>query len=379
MQRISITNPQNIIDGTAKKYYFKLRNTGGPKGDKGDKGDTGPQGPQGPAGQDGATGATGPAGPQGEPGPQGIQGPQGERGIQGPAGTDGIDGFSPTATVVRTQNGATITITDADGTTTADIYDGSVTDIPIASADVLGAIKVGSNLSITEDGTLSADAQQVTLYSTSGQNTDGAMTQKATTDALALKADSSSLATVATSGDYNDLSNLPTIPTVYNGTLTIQQNGTTVGTFTANQSGNTTVSLAGGIYADDPTAPANPNAWITPSDIDWSAFTDSSTYFTIGSLLIQFGTEDFGDQSYSSGFWGSTNRSANQNLYVTFPKAFSAKPYYVGIQPVGSTQMAIAGSANDTATRSRDFAVLVPSAQTGTLSTKVQWIAIGPA
>lgn len=128
--------------------------------------------------------------------------------------------------------------------------------------------------------------------------------------------------------------------------------------------------------------PALGTATVTSTNIDWSTFTDGSTYFTIGSLLIQFGTEDFGNQSYSSGFWGSTNRSANQSLHITFPKAFSAKPYYVGIQPVGSTQMAIAyaaGSTDDSATKSRDFAVLVPSSQTGTLSTKVQWIAIGPA
>ena len=36
------------------------------------------------------------------------------------------------------------------------------------------------------------------------------------------------------------------VPTVNNGTLTIQQNGVTVGTFTANQSGNTTVNITGG-------------------------------------------------------------------------------------------------------------------------------------
>lgn len=63
------------------------------------------------------------------------------------------------------------------------------------------------------------------------------------------KADSSSLATVATSGSYADLSNKPTIPTVSDGTLTIQQNGTTVGTFTANQSSATTVSLTDTTYS----------------------------------------------------------------------------------------------------------------------------------
>lgn len=46
------------------------------------------------------------------------------------------------------------------------------------------------------------------------------------------------------SGSYNDLSNKPTIPTVNNGTLTIQKNGTTVATFTANQSGNSTANIA---------------------------------------------------------------------------------------------------------------------------------------
>ena len=48
------------------------------------------------------------------------------------------------------------------------------------------------------------------------------------------------------SGSYNDLTDKPTIPTVNNGTLTIKQNGTTVGTFSANQSGNTEVDITGG-------------------------------------------------------------------------------------------------------------------------------------
>ena len=53
----------------------------------------------------------------------------------------------------------------------------------------------------------------------------------------------SGLSTVATSGSYNDLSNKPTIPTVNNGTLTIQKNGTKVRTFTANQSTNVTANI----------------------------------------------------------------------------------------------------------------------------------------
>lgn len=75
------------------------------------------------------------------------------------------------------------------------------------------------------------------------------------------------LATVAFTGDYNDLinrpaflqlqsdwnqtdtdapdyiKNKPTIPTVNDATLTIQKNGTALGTFTANSSTNTTVNV----------------------------------------------------------------------------------------------------------------------------------------
>ena len=43
--------------------------------------------------------------------------------------------------------------------------------------------------------------------------------------------------------DYNSLTDPPTIPTVNNATITIQQNGATKGTFTLNQSGNATISL----------------------------------------------------------------------------------------------------------------------------------------
>lgn len=57
------------------------------------------------------------------------------------------------------------------------------------------------------------------------------------------KANSADLATVATTGDYGDLLNAPTIPTVNNATLTIQKNGTDVATFTANASSNVTANL----------------------------------------------------------------------------------------------------------------------------------------
>lgn len=63
------------------------------------------------------------------------------------------------------------------------------------------------------------------------------------------KADTSSLATVATSGAYSDLTGTPTIPTVNDATLTITQNGTSAGTFTANASSNATIALTDTTYS----------------------------------------------------------------------------------------------------------------------------------
>lgn len=60
---------------------------------------------------------------------------------------------------------------------------------------------------------------------------------------LSTKANSTDLASVATSGSYSDLTNKPTIPTVNNATLTIQKNGSTVATFTANSSTSTTANI----------------------------------------------------------------------------------------------------------------------------------------
>ena len=76
-------------------------------------------------------------------------------------------------------------------------------------------------------------------YTSKGINLDGMMTT-ITGFVNKLKG---ALSTVAFSGSYNDLSNKPTISTVNDGTLTIQRNGTTVDTFTANSSSNKTVNI----------------------------------------------------------------------------------------------------------------------------------------
>ena len=82
------------------------------------------------------------------------------------------------------------------------------------------------------------------------------------------------LAKVATTGSYNDLSNKPTIPTVYDDTLTIKQNGTTVQIFSANQSGNVIADITFHLYEHNIyLSCSNTTSTVAPSRAD--------IYFTI--------------------------------------------------------------------------------------------------
>ncbi|MCM1234798.1 MAG: hypothetical protein NC489_32245, partial [Ruminococcus flavefaciens] len=69
------------------------------------------------------------------------------------------------------------------------------------------------------------------------------------------------------------IKNKPTIPTVNNGTLTIQKNGTNVQTFTANQSGNATANITVPTKTSELT---NDSGYKTTDNNTWKANTSSS-------------------------------------------------------------------------------------------------------
>ena len=113
------------------------------------------------------------------------------------------------------------------------------------------------------------------------------------------------------SGNYNDLSHLPTIPAAANnGTLTIQKNGTTVQTFTANQSSSVTanitvptkasdvnaLSLDGGTINKSKTIKMDASANSDGANLKWGTVNHKNPYigyasdqvdgtFVVGSLL----------------------------------------------------------------------------------------------
>lgn len=149
-----------------------------------------------------------------------LKGADGRNGIDGINGTNGKDGKTPvkgvdyftTAEINEIEEGAAAKVDLSNYAKTADLStvatSGSYNDLsdkpsipepyelPVASATALGGVKVGSGLSIT-NGVLSA---------TGGGTADSVDWSKIQ--------NKPNFANVATSGDYNDLSNKPTIPSV---------------------------------------------------------------------------------------------------------------------------------------------------------------------
>lgn len=149
-----------------------------------------------------------------------LKGTDGRNGIDGINGTNGKDGKTPvkgvdyftTAEINEIEEGAAAKVDLSNYAKTADLStvatSGSYNDLsdkpsipepyelPVASATALGGVKVGSGLSIT-NGVLSA---------TGGGTADSVDWSKIQ--------NKPNFANVATSGDYNDLSNKPAIPSV---------------------------------------------------------------------------------------------------------------------------------------------------------------------
>ena len=164
-------------------------------------------------------------------------------------------------------------------------------------------------------------------------NDSGYQTASDVSTAIAGKVDTADLATVATSGSYNDLSNKPTIPTVNNGTLTIRQNGKTLGEFTANQSTNTTVNLTDN--SSYSTSEVKTSAtWINGKPIYKKTF--SFTLANAESTTINHGISNFG---LLIRFEGAVVQSDTKN--VPIPRTLTDTNYQVGLEGVTTTSFEI--------------------------------------
>lgn len=133
--------------------------------------------------------------------------------------------------------------------------------IPTVNDNTLTIKKNGTNVATftaNSSTDVSADISVPTAVTDLSDASDYALTSSLATVATSGSyndlSDKPNLATVATSGSYNDLTNKPTIPTVNDATLTIQKNNTTVDTFTANASTDKTINITVPTSASDVSA-----------------------------------------------------------------------------------------------------------------------------
>ena len=153
-------------------------------------------------------------------------------------------GALPDSTVIPTVNDATLTI-QKNGTDVTTFTANSATNatanitVPTDTSDLTnGAGFITSAALPTKTSELANDGADGTdTYAEMGDlPTKTSDLQNDGADGTSTYVEADELATVATTGDYDDLLNKPTIPTVNNATLTIQKNGTAIDTFTANAS-----------------------------------------------------------------------------------------------------------------------------------------------
>ena len=130
-------------------------------------------------------------------------------------------------------------ITNSSGNvTTGTISSGMIADGTIVNADIAADAKIATS-KISGLGALATKNAVTSAEITDGTITNADIAENAEIEASKI----SGLADVATTGAYGDLTGTPTIPTVNNATLTIQKNGSTVDTFTANASANKTINI----------------------------------------------------------------------------------------------------------------------------------------
>lgn len=128
------------------------------------------------------------------------------------------------------------------------------------------------------------------------------------------------LATVATTGNYNDLTNKPTIPSVGSGTLTVQRNGASLGTFNANASSNSTINIQVPTKISELT-----------NDSNFINSNSMSTYIPVGTIWMWGGNIPDGNVTGPDGWLvcnGSRIKKDNYpNLYNAIQSIYGSSGY----------------------------------------------------
>lgn len=168
-----------------------------------------------------------------------------------------------------------------------------------------------------------------------------------------IKAKFNSLAKVATSGSYTDLSNKPTIPSVGNGKITIKQGGKQKGTFTVNQSGATAIELD-----DNDTHYTSKNVVASSAD----ATSNTTTALTNGNVYLNSVENGSVTSSHKISGIGGTNVMTDESGNITIKAPTSSSGTYsagTGLSLSGTTfnhsNSVTAGTAQGDASKTLTF------------------------
>ena len=210
-------------------------------------------------------------GPQGATGAQGETGPQGPQGNQGDPGVDaGFGSILATAQTLPAGSSATATVVASGPDTAKELSftfgiprgaDGSSaswgniqgtlsnqTDLKNALDDKQDELVSGTNIKTINNQSVIGSGN-IEINSGVWGNISGDISNQSDLQAaLNAKANTSSLATVATKGSYSDLSVTQTIGT---GTITIKKNGTTIDSFGLNQTSSQNINITVPTKASD--------------------------------------------------------------------------------------------------------------------------------
>ena len=169
------------------------------------------------------------------------------------------------------------------------------------------------------------------------------------------------LATVATSGSYNDLTDTPTIPTVNNATLTIQKNSVDVQTFTANASSNVTCNITVPTDTNDLTNGAGFISGINSADVTTAL---GYTPVNPSSLATVATSGDYADLTNKPTIpaaqvqsdWNETNTSSKAYILnkPTIPSSVIVDQTYDGTSTNAQSGVAIEGAGFLTGITSTD-------------------------
>ena len=262
--KIDVVVNKPIIETKLSKSFFKLKNSGGPAGQRGPQGEPGARGEPGEPGQ---------PGPQGEPG---VPGRDGESATIEVASTTTLPaGSSATVENVGTDSSARLAFGIPKGDTGAAGADGDAATIQVGQVETL---EPNQQAYVTNVGTSAAaifnigipKGQKGDSGSGSGDMTASTYDPNGTVAAAGgipdyVDSNGGKIDTIEVNGtpqtitnktvditvptDTSDLTNgagyitSSSLPTVNDATLTIQKNGTTVKTFTANSSSNVTANI----------------------------------------------------------------------------------------------------------------------------------------